>query len=81
MKRAQVALAWSRSKPGVVAPLVGASTRNQIDDAVASLEITLSGEEIAQLEQHTPRYVLQGICDDRELQRIVAQVPQFTAAP
>jgi 1-deoxyxylulose-5-phosphate synthase len=33
VKRAQVALAWLRSKPVVTAPLVGASTVRQIDDA------------------------------------------------
>ncbi|MFI5614330.1 aldo/keto reductase [Amycolatopsis sp. NPDC051903] len=81
VKRAQVALAWLRSKPVVAAPLVGASTASQIDDAVASLEITLSGEELARLEQHyTPRHDFQGVSDDRELQRIMAQMPQFTTA-
>jgi len=49
--RAQVALAWLHSKPVVTAPLVGANTTSQIDDAVASLEIELTAEEIAALER------------------------------
>src|SRR5262249_19931140 len=81
VKRAQIALAWLRSKPVVAAPLVGASTASQIGDGVAWLEISLSGEEIARLEQHyTPRHDFQGMSDDRELQRIMAQMPQFTTA-
>ncbi len=59
--RAQVALAWLRSKPVVCAPLVGANTTTQIDDAVASLDVGLSGEEITALEaSYTPRYRLPG---------------------
>lgn len=81
MKRAQIALAWLRSKPVVAAPLVGASSIEQIDDAVASLDIALTGEEVQQLEApYTPRYDFQGISDDAELQAIMAKFPQFTLA-
>jgi len=48
--RAQVALAWVRQKRGVTSPIVGASKPQHLDDAVASLSITLSNEEIARLE-------------------------------
>jgi aryl-alcohol dehydrogenase-like predicted oxidoreductase len=78
-KRAQIALAWLRSKPVVTAPLVGASSIEQIDDAVASLDIELTAEEIHQLEApYTPRYDFQGISDDAQLQAIMAKIPQFT---
>jgi aryl-alcohol dehydrogenase-like predicted oxidoreductase len=40
-----------RTHPIVVAPLVGASKTAQIDDAVASLEIQLTDEEITDLER------------------------------
>jgi 1-deoxyxylulose-5-phosphate synthase len=49
--RAQVALAWLLSKPVITAPIVGATKLHQLDDAIASVEITLSGEEIAALEE------------------------------
>src|SRR5689334_2892664 len=53
--RAQVALAWLHSKPAVTAPLVGANTTSQIDDAVASLDIGLTAGELAALERpYTP---------------------------
>jgi aryl-alcohol dehydrogenase-like predicted oxidoreductase len=49
--RAQVALAWLLSKPGVTAPIVGASKPAHLDDAVAALELKLSAEEVARLEE------------------------------
>jgi aryl-alcohol dehydrogenase-like predicted oxidoreductase len=81
LKRAQIALAWLRVNPVVVAPLVGASRTSQIDDAVASLDIELTAGEIRLLEQpYTPRHDFQGISDDREMQRIMDRLPQFTTA-
>ena len=81
VKRAQIALAWLGSKPVVTAPLVGASSIQQIDDAIASLDIQLSDEEIRALEApYTPRYDFQGISDDDDLQAIMDRLPQFTAA-
>lgn len=48
--RAQVALAWVAQKPGVTAPIIGASKPNHLADAVAALALNLSAEEIAALE-------------------------------
>ncbi len=48
--RAQVALAWVLSKPVVTAPIVGVTKPGQLDDALAALTVTLSPEEIEQLE-------------------------------
>ncbi|MCQ4272634.1 aldo/keto reductase [Pseudomonas kuykendallii] len=47
---AQVALAWVLSRPGVSAPIIGASKPHHLPDALAALQLTLSDEEIAQLE-------------------------------
>ena len=49
--RVQVALAWVLQTPGVTAPIVGASRLEHFDDAVASLALKLTPEEIASLEQ------------------------------
>jgi len=55
---AQVALAWLMSRPGIVAPIIGASKPNHLDEAVASLSLTLTGEEIGKLEApYRPRPV------------------------
>jgi len=79
--RAQVALAWLRSKPVVTAPLVGANTIAQIDDAVAALDVQLGADEIRALERpYTPRYDLQGISDEAELQRLRERIPGYIAA-
>ena len=51
LPRASVALAWLLSKPGVTAPIIGASKAQHLDDAVAALEVTLTAEEIASLEK------------------------------
>jgi len=48
--RAQVALAWVLQKPGITAPIVGATRLEQLDDAVAAMSLALTAEEIAALE-------------------------------
>ena len=47
---AQVALAWILHKPGVTAPIVGASKPQHLVDAVAAVSVTLTAEEVASLE-------------------------------
>jgi aryl-alcohol dehydrogenase-like predicted oxidoreductase len=47
---AQVALAWLLQKDGVSAPIVGATKLQQLDDAVAALQLKLSPEDVAALE-------------------------------
>jgi aryl-alcohol dehydrogenase (NADP+) len=55
---AQVATAWMLSKPGITAPIIGATKPHHIDDAVAAVELTLSDDEIARLEEpYTPHAV------------------------
>jgi len=56
---AQVALAWLLSKPGVTAPIVGATKKKHLKDALAAEELTLSADEVAQLEKpYVPHPVL-----------------------
>ncbi len=76
VSRAQIALAWLRRQPVVTAPLVGAGSVAQIDDAVASLDVVLSDDEVRALEApYTPRYDWQGISDEAELDAIRARIP------
>ncbi|HTW54306.1 MAG TPA: aldo/keto reductase [Stellaceae bacterium] len=49
--RAQIALAWLLAKPVVTAPIVGATQPHHLDDAIASVDVKLSAEEIASLEE------------------------------
>ncbi len=69
--RAQIALAWLRSKPVVTAPIVGATKQSHIADAIASLDVELTVDEIVRLEApYTPRYDFQGVSDPAVLAEI-----------
>jgi 1-deoxyxylulose-5-phosphate synthase len=46
----QVALAWLLHKPGVSAPIIGASKLPHLEEAVKALELKLDAEEITALE-------------------------------
>ena len=48
---ARIALAWLLHKPGVTAPIVGASKPQHLEDAVGALSIKLTAEEMVSLEQ------------------------------
>src|ERR1051326_4164320 len=52
--QAQVALSWLLHKPGVTAPIVGATKLAHLEDALAAEELELSADEIRRLEE---RYV------------------------
>jgi 1-deoxyxylulose-5-phosphate synthase len=78
ISRAQVALAWLMSKDVVSAPIVGASSTHQIDDAVAAIDVRLTDDEILALERpYTPRLDWTGVSDERELDAIRARIPQM----
>lgn len=49
--KSQIALAWLWAKEPVVAPIVGATKLSHIDDAIGALEVSLTKEEIAYLEE------------------------------
>jgi aryl-alcohol dehydrogenase-like predicted oxidoreductase len=58
---AQVALAWLMHKPGVTAPIVGATKAEHLDDALAAEELALSDEEITRLEEPYVPHNVSGI--------------------
>ena len=51
ISRAQVALAWLLAKPVITAPIVGATKLQHLDDALAAVDVRLSEDEIAGLEE------------------------------
>src|SRR5258708_5131172 len=56
---AQIALAWLLHKPGVTAPIIGATRVEHIDQAIEALTMTLSGDEMRRLEEpYVPHRVL-----------------------
>ena len=58
---AQVALAWLLHKPGVSAPIVGATKAEHLDDALVAEQLALSDEEIARLEEPYLPHKVSGI--------------------
>jgi aryl-alcohol dehydrogenase-like predicted oxidoreductase len=48
---AQVALAWVLSRPGVTAPIVGSTKLGHLEDALAAEALTLTADEVAELEK------------------------------
>ena len=61
VSRAQVALAWMLSKPAITAPILGATRIKHLEDAVASVSLTLSAEEITGLEAEYMARAVAGI--------------------
>jgi len=58
VSRAQIGLAWVAKHPSVSAPIVGATKEHHLDDAIASVDIVLTTDEIAALEApYTPQPV------------------------
>jgi len=57
---AEVALAWLLSRPGVTAPIIGATLMEHLDAAVRALDLTLAPEEIARLEAPYQPHAVRG---------------------
>ncbi len=52
-------MAWILQKPGITAPILGATRPEYIDDAVAAMSIKLTAEEMKSLEEpYQPRAIL-----------------------
>jgi aryl-alcohol dehydrogenase-like predicted oxidoreductase len=58
---AQIALAWLLHKPGVTAPIVGATKVEHLEDALAAEQLSLSDAEIARLEERYVPHPVSGI--------------------
>ena len=55
----QIALAWVLRNPAITAPIVGVSKPHHLDEALASLDLTLTDEEAKALEApYRPKPVL-----------------------
>ena len=54
--RAQVALAWLLSKPGVAAPIIGTSREEQLDELLKAVDLILTPEQVAELETPYQRH-------------------------
>jgi aryl-alcohol dehydrogenase (NADP+) len=60
VKPTQIALAWLLGRPGLTAPIIGASKLAHLDEAVAALEVRLEPEDIVSLEEPYQPHTIQG---------------------
>jgi aryl-alcohol dehydrogenase-like predicted oxidoreductase len=58
---AQVALAWLLHKPGVTAPIVGATRTGHLEDALAAEQLSLGDDEVERLEEPYVPHPVSGI--------------------
>jgi aryl-alcohol dehydrogenase-like predicted oxidoreductase len=56
----QVALAWVASRPGITAPIIGASRVEQLDQLAEGLSLTLTPDEVGTLEQQYQPHPVRG---------------------
>ena len=52
VSRAQVALSWIASRPGVSAPIIGATREQHLTEALSALDVVLDDDEVAALERN-----------------------------
>jgi 1-deoxyxylulose-5-phosphate synthase len=57
---AETALAWLLSRPGVTAPIIGATKLEHLETAVKALDLTLTPEEVAALEAPYQPHAVRG---------------------
>ncbi len=78
LSQASIALAWLHSKSVVAAPIVGALKPKHIDDALASLSVDLTDDEVVRLESpYTPRLDYQAVSDPEMFARAVEATTGF----
>lgn len=58
---AEVALAWLLGKPGVAAPIVGATKLEHLEAAIRALDLALEPAEVAELEAPYQPHAVRGI--------------------
>jgi aryl-alcohol dehydrogenase-like predicted oxidoreductase len=52
---AQIAIAWVLARGEDVVPLIGARTRDRLAESLAALDVELTGDDLAAIEQAVPR--------------------------
>jgi pyridoxine 4-dehydrogenase len=56
----QLAIAWVNSRGADIVPLIGARRRDQLNEALAALQITLSDDELEAIERAAPEGAIAG---------------------
>jgi aryl-alcohol dehydrogenase-like predicted oxidoreductase len=67
----QLAIAWVLAKGANIVPLIGARTRAQLTQSLGALDLTLSREDIARIEETVPASAVAGTRYDEHQMRIL----------
>ncbi len=71
VRPAQLAIAWVLAKGKNIVPVMGARTRHQLDESLAALELDLSPEDVARIEQAVPADAVAGTrYHDQQMQHL-----------
>jgi aryl-alcohol dehydrogenase-like predicted oxidoreductase len=54
LAQSQLAIAWVKEQPGVVAPIIGPRTENQLDDALAVADLKIDQDLASALDEIVP---------------------------
>lgn len=68
---ARLAIAWVLARGASIVPLVGARTRRQLEDSLGALDVALSADDVARLEQAIPASAVAGTRYDEHQMRIL----------
>jgi aryl-alcohol dehydrogenase-like predicted oxidoreductase len=74
---AQLAIAWLLAKPAVTSVLIGATKLHQLDDNLGAADVTLTSEEIAELDGLTtppavyPNWFIDGMVDQKQREALL----------
>ncbi|WP_308465864.1 aldo/keto reductase [Rathayibacter soli] len=60
VSRAQIALSWVTQQSAVTAPIIGATKRSHLDDAIAAVDVVLDEEELTLLKQYYVPHAIEG---------------------
>lgn len=81
---AQIALAWLIARPGLTAPIVSATSVTQLHDVLAAAQLSLSADQIAQLDAASapsrPTRPDASVCSTRASQRRTHVFPRAAAS-
>ena len=67
----QLAIAWVLTKGLTIVPLIGARTRPQLTESLGALDVALSNDDIARIEETVPASAIAGTRYDEHQMRIL----------
>ncbi|HUF47597.1 MAG TPA: aldo/keto reductase [Vicinamibacterales bacterium] len=77
----EVALAWLLGRPGVVAPIIGATKLGHLDTAIRALDLALTPDELAALDAPYRPHAVRGFTEPDPGRRDPRPLPEYRLTP